>query len=289
MFGKLLKHELQATSRVMPIVYIVTVASFIVQILVSGISNNALSELSVALLIIVILAQEIVTTALVVWRFYRSMCADEAYLTHALPVKPSVLLLSKILVGWFWSVVSVLLSISGIIIILAESVPDRSASFLTRIPEGIQIFSGMIGVGDQFGPYFLVFILLQIVSAILSLETFYFAILAGTSPVFRRVGVFGVVLVGFIEYIAVQIIGALSILLIPLSVEMTIQSDRITGWHIVAERVDTSFIDAIIAMPGDTVSLPFRMGIGTWVVMPFIIALFFALTTYWIKRHTNLR
>lgn len=289
MFGKLLKHELQATSRVMPIVYLVTISLLIIQIFVSMIASDSLSELSMIILVLVILAQEIITTSLIVWRFYRSMCSDEAYLTHSLPVKPSSLLLSKILVGWFWSVLSVLISVAGVIVALAESVPDRSLSFFTRVPEGIHMFADIIGLGDQIGPYFLVFILLQIISAVLSMETIYFAILAGTSPIFRRVGVFGVVLVGFIEYIALQIISMLSILFIPLSFEMMILNEKITGWRFVAERVDTSFINTILTMPGESVKLPFRMGIGTWIVMPVIIVLVFLLTTYWIKRRTNLR
>ncbi len=290
MFGKLLKHELQATARVIPIVYLVTIGLLIVQITVSMISSGSLSELSSVLLVLVILAQEIVTTSLIVWRFYRSMCSDEAYLTHSLPVKPSALLLSKILVGCFWSVLSVLISTAGVVVALAESVPDHSLSFFARVPVGIHMFANIIGLGNQIGPYFLVFLLLQIISAVLSMETIYFAILAGTSPVFRRAGVFGVILVGFAEYIALQIISMLSILFIPFSLEMTIQNDRITGWRFVAAGVDTSFINTILAVPKDPVNnLPFRVGIGTWLVMPVIIVLVYLLTTYWIKRRTNLR
>ena len=288
MFGKLLKHELQATTRIIPIVYLVTICLLVVQIVLSGISNDSISAISFAILAITLVAQEIITLALVVWRFYRSMCADEGYLTHALPVRSSFVLLSKLLTGCLWGSTSRLLSVLGWIVLLTEELPDHTIPFFDRFPAAIRMVTDLLGIGEKDTPIVVAFFLVQILSIAFTLVMIYFAILVGKSPVFRRVGVFGIVLVGFLEYVAMQIISAISMIFIPLSLQLNIHDSKVSSIQIVTKRVGMSYF-ALTASPDTFETMPFPIGLGTWLVLPILILLMFFLTTYWMKRHTNLR
>ncbi len=56
-------------------------------------------------------------------RFYRSLYTDEGYLMHTLPVTPSQLILSKLLVGSFWYLALSLLVIWAMLMILVFGMP----------------------------------------------------------------------------------------------------------------------------------------------------------------------
>lgn len=288
MFGKLMKHELQATARIIPIVYLVTICLLVVQLVLRDISSDSISAISFLILALALVAQEIITLALVIWRFYRSMCADEAYLTYALPASPSKVLLSKLLAGSLWGSLSRLLSITGWIALLTEELPDRTIPFFSRFPAAIRMVTDILGIGDKETGIVAAFFLLQILSTAFSLIMVYFAILVGRSPVFRRVGIFGIVLVGFIEYMALQVINIFSMVFIPLSLQLNIQDEKVRSMEIVTKRMGTAYF-SLVARPETVEAMPLSIGIGTWVVVPLLIILLYFLTTYWMKRHTNLR
>ena len=127
MLGKLLKHELKATSRyLLPIFAILALFTLLARIVLGlDIFNGALSFISGFVMlgyVLSMVAIVVVTIVVLVMRFYKNLTSDEGYLMFTLPVKPSQLINSKLIIALFWSVLSfigVLLAI--FVLVLTET------------------------------------------------------------------------------------------------------------------------------------------------------------------------
>lgn len=126
MLGKLLKHELQASARMMLPVYaallVLTFISKFFLVLNPATSTLAVFEgISITLYVLCIIAMFIMTTVVSIYRFYKNLTTDEGYLMFTLPVKPWQLILSKMLISLFWGIVcTVLFILSGMILVLTD-------------------------------------------------------------------------------------------------------------------------------------------------------------------------
>jgi len=134
MLGKVMKYEFLATARQFIPAYIAVMVLAIIngvllwaggdrgisQALVTGTGNWAVATngLLMAFYILMIYSIAILTTVLIIRRFYVSMFKDEGYLTHTLPVSTDTLLFGKLLTAVCWSIIStVVVSISFLIFI----------------------------------------------------------------------------------------------------------------------------------------------------------------------------
>ena len=102
MLGKLIKHEIRATGRIIPMFYIAIVTTFLTGLIGNLIDNSYLHGLATFLMIISIFAINIVTLVVVVTRYYKNLFGNEGYLTGTLPVDKSLILATKIIVGIGW-------------------------------------------------------------------------------------------------------------------------------------------------------------------------------------------
>lgn len=112
MLGKLLKHELKATSRLLlPMFLILAVFTVMNRIVLSlNIYKGVLAAISGFITFAYgasILAVIIITSVFVIYRFYKNLMTDEGYLMFTLPVKPSELINSKLLVAILWTTVAI--------------------------------------------------------------------------------------------------------------------------------------------------------------------------------------
>lgn len=118
MLKKLFKYELKSTSKLMLVIYAVMITVTLIGALV--ISYQPLSEsvanisalLSSSVLICYALtafALFVITYVFMCIHFYQTMYSDRGYLTHTLPVKPTSVLNTKLLVSLFWMLCSALL------------------------------------------------------------------------------------------------------------------------------------------------------------------------------------
>ena len=110
MLGKLLKHEFRATARFMWVIY----AAMLVLSLGSHFSIrymdwpetfSILRILAVAVTFLWVMALifgAVMTLVMMVQRFYKNYLTDEGYLMHTLPVKPWMLIVSKLTIGTIW-------------------------------------------------------------------------------------------------------------------------------------------------------------------------------------------
>lgn len=127
MLRKLLKYEIKATARVLlPLYLAVLLFGFINRFLnpfnVPQASNSftihtVLSMFSMFLYIALIVGTIVMTTIILIQRFYKNLLGDEGYLMFTLPVKSWKLIISKMLVSMLWIILSFLTVICSILII----------------------------------------------------------------------------------------------------------------------------------------------------------------------------
>ncbi len=288
MFARLLKHEFRATARVIPFVYLVTLCVVGLHALADLLGHPAILQLTQTFTALVLSAQILVTLSILVWRFYKSVCSDEGFLTNLLPVKPTSLLLSKILIGWFWVVISQILALGGIMYLIGDSLAPKPNGIIERLTSAFAMVAENAGVARNAGWILLVLFVAQLLAAILSLEMVYLAILAGMSPKLRRTGVFGILAVGVAEYSILQAAMIGAILTVPLSIRFVIENDKITSMRFLFEQADMLLLREMFR--SDLADqIPISIGLGSWVLLPFVIILLFVLLNLMMRRKTHLR
>ena len=118
MLGKLLKYEFKATGRVMlPFLGGLLVLAVVARLASSVIGNDLLSTLILMAYFLSLVAMGTVTVVLLVYRFYRSMLSDEAYLTFMLPAGINAQLCSKLITAAVWLIVAFAALVLSLIIV----------------------------------------------------------------------------------------------------------------------------------------------------------------------------
>ena len=106
MLGKLLKNELKHSGRYVATIYSVTAA--VIAFMVIGILTKItwIGVLCSVLLNFVAIGVLLITLIAVIKNFYESLYTNLGYLSFTLPVKCSSLLLSKVIISFFWIILS---------------------------------------------------------------------------------------------------------------------------------------------------------------------------------------
>ena len=153
MLGKLIKHELKATGRILLPLYIIMIVISFASRLLTNIDiftrPGPLKIISVFIItayVLSILGVIVITFIIMVQRFYKNLMTDEGYLMFTLPVKPSQLINSKMIVSLIWNVVSIIAVAMALFILLAT--PSRIDSFKEFVDF---IFSSLkLSFGNQY-------------------------------------------------------------------------------------------------------------------------------------------
>jgi hypothetical protein len=106
MFGKLLKHELRHTARYHFAIIIVSVIATLFMGVSLVTESEALMSMAMFPLILIAAAVIIVSLVSIIKNFYETIFSRQGYLTMTLPVRGSQLLISKVLISFFWVIVS---------------------------------------------------------------------------------------------------------------------------------------------------------------------------------------
>lgn len=116
MLGKLLKNELKHSGRYVATIYAVTAA--VIAFMAIGILTKItwIGVLCSVLLNFVAIGVLLITLISVVKNFYDTLYGTQGYLSFTLPVKCSSLLLSKVLISFFWIILSYL--IAGLCVVM---------------------------------------------------------------------------------------------------------------------------------------------------------------------------
>jgi hypothetical protein len=290
MFGKLVKHEFRATARIIPFVYLVTIFLALVHIITNRFNLGAISKISLVLMVIMCFAQVAITFVLLIWRYYKNLYSNEGYLTHTLPVHPSLLLWSKLIVSFVWTLLSYLVGAAVVAAVFLSDIVESSDKFgaLSKAYNEILAVTGMVNLQPALWTAVAFFV---VVSIVLLYAEMYFAITVGSLSKLHSLGIGGPILIYFAEYVVLQIINTIVTLFVPLGIRITTGADgTMSTIQIVFQNMFSKFgsifsnANASSAAGSDMI-----VGIGQYILLPFIAVGLLLLTARIISRHTSVK
>lgn len=286
MFSKLVKHEFRATRRVIPFVFLLTV--FIAGMMTVSVALNleALVGITMGLLIIMLIAEVIITYVLIVWRYYKTMCGNEAYLSHTLPVKPHLLMWSKFLVSFVWVAISYLVLAACMVLLIIIFVKGTGTTF-AEVFDQLKIFWQAFGLRGQEVTVIASVIGLFILSIVSGLTQLFFSVSLGSTSKLHKYGIGGPVLVYVVLYFALQIVSMAAMALVPLAFEVQATEAGELSFRIVSRNMLEWFIETI--RNGEPVSNTGLVGIGSYLILPVLVAVLLYATVRIVDRHTSVR
>ena len=172
MLNKLIKYEFKATGRtILPLYLAVIVVTFINKLLLTFTSDTFAfgipRVLSILLYVFIIIAMFVITYLIMIQRFYKNLMKDEGYLMFTLPVNPSALIASKLIVSVVWNLLSIIVSLISVFILAFEKgiIGNISEAF-SNLTQTIDV----LGIGTSATLLLIeaiVYILVALVSSIL--------------------------------------------------------------------------------------------------------------------------
>ena len=176
MLGKLMKHELRYTSRVclpaLAIMLGVAVIGRLFTAVIAGVVSYdmqiVLESMSIIGNVFLMAGAAWVILILLAVRFYRNLTRDEGYLMFTLPVKPSQLILSKLLTSYIWYFAA------GVMLMISLAVSLIGTALLAEITsEAVMMDMEIIGdvISEQISQYtgkLVPFVILLVLSILLS-------------------------------------------------------------------------------------------------------------------------
>ncbi len=214
MLGKLLKHELKATGRLLlPLFLILAVLTVMDRIVLNlnvfeGVLSTIAGFITFAY-VMAIIAVVIVTTVFIIYRFYKNLMTDEGYLMFTLPAKTTELINSKLLIAILWTLVSTIAVFLSLIIVFSGT------DYYPEIKNGFALlFNEMSNqLGSYANLFYLEFIAMVILSIINNVLMVYVSIAIGQlingHKILGSIGAY-IVLSIIIQIISVAALGVVS-------------------------------------------------------------------------------
>lgn len=269
MLWKLLKHECNATGRIMlPIWAALLVLAVFVNLTdrlfltIDSVWMDVIAALVIMLFAIGCIAAGLMAVVTMVLRFQKSMLSREGYLTHTLPVGVHALIWSRLLAAVIFIV------LTGVVIFVSFMI-SVAASGVTR--DFIDVFRMMwqdiAGTGIHGVLYIIEFLLMVLVAGLSSCLMFYAAMSIGHS--FANYKVLLSVVFYFVLYCGMQVLGLIFLVVMASS-------------GLVQHMLDTPYMEQLFM---DTHLLFILL-----IVMYLLIsAVYYILTTLMLKRRLNLQ
>lgn len=211
MVKKLFKHESIFYLRTLLPVQIILIGLAVLNRVIQLFENNSLAydiafTSSVIALVVGAVASIVLTTVIIVTRFYKNMFSSEGYLTHTLPVTATQHILVKLITAMVFDIFTFIsLVIAGVIATLGDVLNEvaKAIGYLYK-----NIYLEYVGAHGIF--YIIEFILLIIAASAMGILLFYACITAG--QLFNKNRVFAAVGIYFGYYIVVEVIETAIIL-----------------------------------------------------------------------------
>lgn len=275
MLGKLLKYEFAATSKILPVSYIATAVLLLLGWGIKSIFKDAaFAYVSLILFIVLsIIFIFIFTYVVIITRFHHSMFGNEGYLNQTLPVKKSILLISRIIVFLTWYIVSIAVIIISIICFVTIISGDWHSVW-----DSIKL-----SFGNNVTMYIFLLAAVVIQSLLFGFTVFFSISLANTSKFIKNNVAFSFVFY-IISYVICSIIDVATMALIPLSIRL----DTLTGEPTIVKHNMISWMIDLIAEKPEAMSVQY-IGIGSVFIDILLIVAFFLLTNWLIKGKTNVK
>lgn len=185
MLGKLLKHELYATGRIMlPLLGALIVLAGLANLSFRGVENIESNLITIALVFVIaafflgLFAVCVMSIVLMVQRFYKNLMGDEGYLTLTLPASLHSVLWAKLLIASLWIILTgivatvlFLLTVAHVASFEFGVLPD----FFAELRRGLQELTAYGITGGDWALLIIGFVLLVILSCFAQCLHFYAA------------------------------------------------------------------------------------------------------------------
>lgn len=225
MLGKLLKYELKHSARYVMSVYACAAVAAVLMFLGMLVKVTWINILGSVVLYMVGIIAVVMTLVSVIKNFYDTLYSRQGYLSFTLPVKCSTLLISKVIVSFFWIIISGVLMVL-IFSLIALNFNSQSNGAASAIIDAIKV-SGILETLPS-ASMILKFILVIAVLAFLNILVFvgfvYFAVtLANTRALQKHPKLFGFIIF-VVTYSVSNSISAKLTYSVPLCVQITSDS-----------------------------------------------------------------
>lgn len=273
MFAQLVKHEFNATRRIIPFIYLVTAVMIATSLIVRNLNIGWLSSMLLILLILLAIVEVVVTYALLIHRYYKNLYNAEGYLMHTLPVKASGLLYSKLLVAFIWLVTSYILLFAVIYTVLLLVTGESGFS----PAEGFRMFLQETQLAGSTGKLIIIAIPAYLFLAVVyQLAQIYFAITMGSISRLHHLGLAGPIVVYLILYFILQIWVLIGLVFIPFG--LTIKNG-----------IFSLTAEGMLSLLLHPETERFVFGLGSILFIAIAIVFLLEATRRLISRHTSLR
>ena len=254
MFGKLLKHELRHTARYHFPILIISIAASVVMGATLLSKNEGFMLMMTVALLLVFAAIIIISLIAVIKNFNDTIFSRQGYLTMTLPVKGNQLLLSKIIISFFWITVSYIaafLPFSFVIIYIKQQLDAQAMT-----GEFMQAIEEILPPAGTIVTLVLCFIITSLISMLSYVGYVYFSVtIANTRLLSKHPILFGgLVFIGV--SVATSIITSLTEKIAPLQFAVGYEKSFFTFkniWEldeIIIHNVDmnSTVIEAVVAI-----------------------------------------
>lgn len=224
MLGKLLKFELKHSARYVMTIYgcAAALAAFMLVGLLTKITFISVVG-SIVLYFVGIIAV-IMTLVAVIKNFYDTLYGKQGYLTFTLPAKSSSILLSKVIISFFWIIMSMVL-MAGIFVLIFLNAKKSADGTIVGLFGALKD-SGLLDLlpsGAMIAKFIAYMVILGLLNILVFVGFVYFSVtLANTRALQSHPKLFGF-LIFFVSYSVSNSIGAKLTYSFPLAVHITQQ------------------------------------------------------------------
>lgn len=191
MFGKLLKHEIRHTARYHFIILAVSLIASAFMGISLFFDSETLFSMAILPLALIAFAVIIVSLVSVIRNFYDTIFSRQGYLTMTLPVKGSQLLVSKVIVSFFWIIVSYIAAFFPFVFIFLH-IKKQVADFDEAIALMIEEFVAAMPSGGSVVSILLFLVFTSLSSLLTYVGFIYFSVtLANTRALQSHPKLFG--------------------------------------------------------------------------------------------------
>ena len=271
MLRKLLKHEFRATGRIMLPMYLILLVTAVSSNLAGRGMLDSRSDILNTLGVLIVMAFGIaiigvclLAFVLMIQRFYKNLLQDEGYLMFTLPASVHQHVWSKLIVSSVWFIATVLAIIAASLVVAYQGGFLREfLDFLRYFLEGLQKLK--VSEASNGTIYLVEFAVLMFLSLVAFSLQFYAALAAGHSQANHKL-LWSVVWFFGIQF-ALQFAGSLLI----------IGSNELDVFNRLFSHWDPS--------PTVAIHVGLLMAIGCVIIYG---AIFYAITTFFLKKRLNL-
>ncbi|MCD7923032.1 MAG: hypothetical protein LUG27_11505 [Clostridiales bacterium] len=280
MLGKLLKYEFKSFSRLLGVIYIAVLAVAVVTglLLRGSLWSESVASGNGTALVIFIIAYVVIIVALIlitilmnIQRFYNSMLGGEGYLIHTLPVPTWMHIFAKTISAFVFTILSgAILVVSALLLFACSSLNEILAYGLSR---AIAEFGNLFWENGASAILCAIAILLGLVRIILM---FYTSMAIGGSA--KKNKIFLSIVTFIVIVIIINVIGNLT--------------DRRIMDHLLVYSYEVTDSEFLVETDGTGSVYSTLIDSGYYVQQIIISAIysviFFALSTFFLKRKLNL-